>query len=174
MYGRRRCTTSCMLRPPERRLSCLIRCLNVAIGLAATLRLTSPLADAHKVWGSSRPTRHPAGAPDRAQTVGVRSSAATAPGQRGLSLDTRADVHRETAVPIGQHLPGLEGLDQAAAGERAQDAATHLGLPLGNAGAGLFSITRKKMTHGRRGRRPGAGGRGRQPAGRMRGRLPGA
>ena len=32
-----------MLRPPERRVSCRMRCLNVASGLAATLRLTSAL-----------------------------------------------------------------------------------------------------------------------------------
>ncbi len=32
--------TSSMPRPPERRVSCLIRCLNLASGLSATRRLT--------------------------------------------------------------------------------------------------------------------------------------
>lgn len=49
-YGRTRCTTLCRLCPPEQEFSCLIRSLNVAIGLAAILRLTSTLADAHRLW----------------------------------------------------------------------------------------------------------------------------
>ena len=37
-----------MLRPPERRVSCLMRCLNVAMGLFATLNLTSEPLATHK------------------------------------------------------------------------------------------------------------------------------
>ncbi len=47
--GRSLSTTSTTLRPPERPVSCLIRCLNVAKSLAATLHVISPLGATQKL-----------------------------------------------------------------------------------------------------------------------------
>ena len=47
--SRRRSITSPMLRPPERRVSCLTRCLNLPSALVATARLTSPLGANQKL-----------------------------------------------------------------------------------------------------------------------------
>ena len=62
-----------------------------------------------------------------------------------VRFDAHAGVHREAAVPVGQHVFGLKALQQAPAHEGAQDAAAQGGLHLGH--GGLIDCTGRVENH---------------------------